>query len=118
MLGSQIFDYWYVHIISCAQQYLADKICLLSIVDTDMFDDRFDGSGNVVEHYVDGDLVNEDTPERRIPAGPDSLFVWGPDLPLAFVTTRLEDVGTQVVLPPDALEGKPAKFEVDKMVKM
>ncbi|KAH7083602.1 Glyoxalase/Bleomycin resistance protein/Dihydroxybiphenyl dioxygenase [Paraphoma chrysanthemicola] len=88
VLGSQIFDYW------------------------------FDGSGNIVEHYLDGDLVNEDTPERRIPADLDSLFVWGPDLPLAFVTTKLEDAGTELVIPPDALGSKPAEFKVNTVVKV
>lgn len=27
--------------------------------------DRFDATGNILEHYADGDLVNEDTPRGR-----------------------------------------------------
>ncbi|KAM5358691.1 hypothetical protein ACJZ2D_015082 [Fusarium nematophilum] len=49
VLGSQIFDYW------------------------------FDTSGNILEHYSDGDLVNELTPFTRSPEAPDSLYIWGPN---------------------------------------
>ncbi|RHZ50595.1 uncharacterized protein CDV56_103787 [Aspergillus thermomutatus] len=48
IMGSQIFDYW------------------------------FDPSGFILEHYVDGDLVNEDYPTNRSPASPNNLHVWGP----------------------------------------
>ncbi|PMD50745.1 Glyoxalase/Bleomycin resistance protein/Dihydroxybiphenyl dioxygenase [Hyaloscypha bicolor E] len=61
LLGSQIFDYW------------------------------FDASGNVLEHYSDGDLVNIDTKVTREPAAPQTLFVWGPNIPLAFMSGRIED---------------------------
>jgi catechol 2,3-dioxygenase-like lactoylglutathione lyase family enzyme len=47
VLGSQIFDYW------------------------------FDPSRFIVEHYVDGDLVNDETPITRTKATPDHLHVWG-----------------------------------------
>jgi hypothetical protein len=46
-MGSQIFDYW------------------------------FDPSRFMLEHYVDGDLVNGDTPVNRVKAAPDNLHVWG-----------------------------------------
>ena len=52
ILGSQIFDYWQ------------------------------DNSGFKIEHYADGDIVNEDTPTRREVAGP--ISVWGPELPKDF----------------------------------
>ncbi|KIW65776.1 hypothetical protein PV04_08003 [Phialophora macrospora] len=52
ILGSQIFDYW------------------------------MDPSGFKIEHYADGDVVNEDTPTRREVAGP--ISVWGPELPKDF----------------------------------
>ncbi|KXH36802.1 hypothetical protein CSAL01_01172 [Colletotrichum salicis] len=45
VLGSQFFDYW------------------------------LDSSGNILEHYCDGDQVNEDTEARRSPEAPDSLHV-------------------------------------------
>ncbi|KAB8253712.1 Glyoxalase/Bleomycin resistance protein/Dihydroxybiphenyl dioxygenase [Aspergillus pseudonomiae] len=51
IMGSQIFDYW------------------------------FDPSGFIVEHYVDGDLVNDQLPTNRSLASPDNLHIWGPDLP-------------------------------------
>jgi len=55
ILGSQIFDYWY------------------------------DTSKNIVEHYADGDLVNEETPVGYGPAGHESLAVWGPEVPQWFL---------------------------------
>ncbi|KAE8341950.1 hypothetical protein BDV24DRAFT_174085 [Aspergillus arachidicola] len=55
VLGSQIFDYWW------------------------------DVSGNMVEHYADGDLVNNETPIGYMPAGEDSLAIWGPKVPREFI---------------------------------
>lgn len=54
VLGSQVFDYW------------------------------FDTSGFMVEHYADGDLVNEDTKIATVQAGPAALSVWGPPVPDVF----------------------------------
>lgn len=39
--------------------------------------DRFDPSGFIVEHYVDGDLADESYPVNRSLASPDNLHVWG-----------------------------------------
>lgn len=61
VLGSQIFDYWQ------------------------------DPSGFKIEHYADGDLVNEDTVTKRDVVGP--LSVWGPELPKDF-----GDDGTQLLI--------------------
>lgn len=47
--GSQIFDYWY------------------------------DSSGFIVEHYADGDVVNEDVGTTWAEAG--NMAVWGPPVP-------------------------------------
>ena len=55
ILGSQIFDYWW------------------------------DTTGNMVEHYADGDLVNEETPVGWGEAGDESLAVWGPEVPKWFL---------------------------------
>ncbi|KAH8681099.1 glyoxalase [Xylariales sp. PMI_506] len=60
VLGSQIFDYW------------------------------FDPSGFRLEHYVDGDLVDNTEPVHRSLASPDGLHVWGketlrPDVPRDFL---------------------------------
>ncbi|KAK5795932.1 hypothetical protein VI817_005217 [Penicillium citrinum] len=55
ILGSQIFDYWW------------------------------DTTGNMIEHYADGDLVNENTPIGYGPAGDESLAVWGPEVPSWFL---------------------------------
>ncbi|RLL94967.1 hypothetical protein CFD26_102412 [Aspergillus turcosus] len=55
VMGSQIFDYW------------------------------FDTSGFILEHYVDGDLVNDEQPINRTRASSASLHVWGPDLPPSFL---------------------------------
>ncbi|KAF3924533.1 hypothetical protein ABW21_db0204829 [Orbilia brochopaga] len=54
-LGSQIFDYWW------------------------------DPNGFMVEHYIDGDLVNEDTPTGRHLAGDESLAVWSEPVPSTFM---------------------------------
>lgn len=55
ILGSQIFDYWW------------------------------DTTGNMIEHYADGDLVNKDTPIGWMHAGDESLAVWGPEVPKWFL---------------------------------
>lgn len=55
ILGSQLFDYWW------------------------------DTTGNMIEHYADGDLVNEDTPVGWGAAGDESLAVWGPEVPKWFL---------------------------------
>ena len=55
ILGSQIFDYWW------------------------------DTTGNMIEHYADGDLVNKNTPISYGPAGDESLAVWGPEVPSWFL---------------------------------
>ncbi|KAF7136825.1 hypothetical protein CNMCM5793_006343 [Aspergillus hiratsukae] len=55
ILGSQLFDYWW------------------------------DTTGNMIEHYADGDLVNEETPIGYGPAGDESLAVWGPEVPKWFL---------------------------------
>lgn len=70
ILGSQIFDYW------------------------------FDPDNFVIEHYADGDLVNCHHKIERVPATPDSISVWGPDVPLAFLTRKAEDRGKAVKGPP------------------
>ncbi len=49
--GSQIFDYW------------------------------TDPAGFHVEHFSDGDLVNQDTPTLSYPFGRDTLLQWGPAFP-------------------------------------
>jgi hypothetical protein len=55
ILGSQIFDYWY------------------------------DVHGFMIEHYADGDLVNDKNPIGRGPAEDEMLYVWGPDVPETFL---------------------------------
>lgn len=53
---------------------------------------RFDPSGFVVEHYVDGDLVNEDSPNNDEPAVAATVSSWGPEIPRAFFTKNVEDL--------------------------
>lgn len=64
----------------------------------------------MVEHYSDGDLVNEDTPVGREAAAPNTLYVWGPNLPLGFLTGRIEDAGKPMPAPPNVLAGVPAQI--------
>ncbi len=54
MLGSQIFDYWR------------------------------DPSGNLIEHFTDGDLFNQDSPSGYTPACDASLYQWGPPMSVEF----------------------------------
>jgi len=56
IMGSQIFDYW------------------------------FDRSKFILEHYVDGDLMDNKQPTHVSEASHDNLAVWGPDLPPSFLT--------------------------------
>ncbi|BCF94093.1 MULTISPECIES: VOC family protein [Paraburkholderia] len=53
--GSQVFDYWR------------------------------DPFGNKIEHWTDGDLVNEETPVGHEPLSPDALAQWAPPLPADFL---------------------------------
>ena len=55
ILGSQLFDYWW------------------------------DTTGNMIEHYADGDLVSEETSVGWGLAGDESLAVWGPEVPKWFL---------------------------------
>ena len=52
--GSQIFDYWR------------------------------DPFGNKIEHWTDGDLVNDDYKGASKPLTPEGLYQWGPPLPAGF----------------------------------
>lgn len=38
-----------------------------------------------MEHYADGDLVNDETETHISKASPDGLHIWGPDLPHDFM---------------------------------
>ena len=38
---------------------------------------RFDPAGFIMEHYVDGDLLDMREPTHRTKASPDNLHVWG-----------------------------------------
>lgn len=50
LLGSQIFDYWY------------------------------DPSGNIIEHFTDGDLYNSESPTGLVAGEGNSLYQWGPEM--------------------------------------
>ena len=54
VLGSQIFDYW------------------------------TDPSGNLIEHFTDGDLFNQDSPAGFTQASDDSLYQWGPPMSVEY----------------------------------
>ncbi|KIN09009.1 hypothetical protein OIDMADRAFT_48845 [Oidiodendron maius Zn] len=55
LIGSQLFDYWW---------------------DTSKF---------MMEHYIDGDVVNDQTPVVVGPAGDAGLAAWGPEVPKTFL---------------------------------
>ena len=43
---------------------------------------RFDPSGFILEHYVDGDLLDMTHPTQHTKAAPDNLHVWGEQVPI------------------------------------
>lgn len=86
ILGSQIFDYWYVCACCCncrPGRRWGGKFGLCRCIANSLC--RFDTSEFILEHYVDGDQVNCDTPITRDVASPDGLYIWGPDLPPSFM---------------------------------
>ncbi|PMD57874.1 uncharacterized protein K444DRAFT_631604 [Hyaloscypha bicolor E] len=66
LLGSQIFDYWY------------DTSGFVLLKPVTEF------SPCSQEHYADGEMVNCETHVSHIPAGPEALSVWGPEVPSYF----------------------------------
>jgi hypothetical protein len=52
------------------------------IYGSQLFDYWRDTSNFIVEHYADGDIVNDDTPTTRGAAGPAAI--WGPATPSEF----------------------------------
>jgi len=64
-MGSQIFDYW------CG-------VMTLFLMGNSLTSyRRFDTSGFILEHYIDGDQVNDTNPTERELASPSNLHVWG-----------------------------------------
>lgn len=47
-----------------------------------IFDYWWDTRGDMIEHYTDGDLVNDQKPIGDGPAGDGPLAVWGSEVPL------------------------------------
>ena len=54
--------------------------------------------------------MNEETPFGREAAAPDTLHVWGPNIPLAFLSGRIEDAGKEMPVPPNVMDSKPAQL--------
>ena len=86
ILGSQLFDY-------CKSFFFAGRavdclifspLLLVNLVADDQ-STGWDTTGNMIEHYADGDLVNKDTPVGWGAAGDESLAVWGPEVPKWFL---------------------------------
>lgn len=71
---------------------------------TKPFVTRFDPSGFLVEHYVDGDLVNNEKEHEYSPATAATVASWGPDIPRAFFSKKLEDVPGLLNVPEVPLE--------------
>ena len=46
---------------------------------------RFDPHNFIMEHYSDGDLVDDTEPPHRSKSGPGTLHGWGPDTPSDFL---------------------------------
>src|SRR5208283_4620914 len=61
--------------------YAIDGEALRHFHGSQVFDYWTDPAGFHVEHYVDGDLVNEENPTLKYPFGRDTLLQWGPAFP-------------------------------------
>ena len=55
------------------------------IIGSQIFDYRWDTSGFMVEHYIDGDIVNKQTPVSFDPAASARDPAWGPDVHQEFL---------------------------------
>lgn len=71
---------------------------------------RYDPAGFIMEHYVDGDLVDSTQAPHRSQASPDGLHVWGKLFPMSILNdnifrdrTLIEDI-TGPDVPSDFLE--------------
>lgn len=54
--------------------YTPGNLCLHG---TTLTSSRFDSAGFILEHYVDGDLLDMNEPIHKNLAAPDNLHVWG-----------------------------------------
>jgi hypothetical protein len=68
IMGSQIFDYWSV------QPLFVLPVLGVGMALTYV---RFDPAGFILEHYVDGDLLDMNEPTHHNKASPDNLHIWG-----------------------------------------
>jgi hypothetical protein len=68
VMGSQIFDYWFD-----------------ASPKPEGFEETKGANKFILEHYIDGDVVDSRTETNREKAAPGNLHVWGPDLPPTFM---------------------------------
>ncbi|KJR82817.1 uncharacterized protein SPSK_04436 [Sporothrix schenckii 1099-18] len=71
----------------CSKGYEDCRGVRRHLMGSQIFDHWFDPSRFVLEHYVDGDLVNRQCKPHRSQASPDGLHIWGVHpllLPLLF----------------------------------
>lgn len=72
--------------LSCGNQYLTQQQRRHSwgigrhVQGSQVFDYWLDPAGNKIEHWTDGDLVNDATPVTHEPLTPDALSQWAPPL--------------------------------------
>lgn len=50
---------------------------------------RYDPAGFIMEHYVDGDLVDSTQAPHRSQASPDGLHVWGKLFHISILNTNI-----------------------------
>lgn len=62
---------------------------------------RFDTSKFILEHYVDGDLVNSETPVTKDVASPDGLYIWGESVHTHSCVEEKEEANICLRLGPD-----------------
>ena len=81
IMGSQIFDYWYVPSVDPICYPSSIRLPLLTLLS---FVVRYDTSNFILEHYVDGDMVNCKTETHISEATPDGLYIWGKSASMRF----------------------------------
>jgi hypothetical protein len=77
---------------------------------------RLLSKGSTHQETSSGTTPTEISSINTLPMGakrqaPKSLYVWEPNIPLAFVTARMEDAGKLMIALPDVEAAKPADFQ-------
>ena len=82
---------WVAKSLIIGKKVLPCSTVKLQLGSTDIIS-RFDTSGFILEHYVDGDLVNCTSETKMSQASPDGLHVWGKSRESNFLLIKLSSL--------------------------